>query len=124
LRNSALDARNFFDLGAIPPFKRNQFGGSAGGPIPKNKTFIFGDYEGLRQNKGISTVSTVPSTDARNRLLSSGVSSVDPSVQKFLGFWPLPNAGLVGNGDTGRFVFAGQHDDREDFVNTRMDHNF
>src|SRR5258708_17223153 len=54
-RNSALDARNFFD-GKIPPFKRNQFGGSAGGPIQKDRTFILGDYEGLRQSLGVTTV--------------------------------------------------------------------
>jgi hypothetical protein len=63
LRNSALDARNFFD-GKIPPFKRNQFGGSAGGPIQKDRMFIFGDYEGLRQSLGITTVDTVPSPAA------------------------------------------------------------
>ena len=59
-RNSALDARNFFDS-KIPPFKRNQFGGSAGGPIQKDRTFVFGDYEGLRQSLGVTTVDTVPS---------------------------------------------------------------
>lgn len=63
-RNSALDARNFFD-GKIPPFKRNQFGGSAGGAIQKDRTFIFGDYEGLRQSLGVTTVDTVPSPAAR-----------------------------------------------------------
>src|SRR6266851_6067173 len=63
-RNSALDARNFFD-GKIPPFKRDQFGGSAGGPIQKNRMFIFGDYEGLRQSLGLTTVDTVPSPAAR-----------------------------------------------------------
>jgi len=62
-RNSALDARNFFD-GKIPPFKRNQFGASAGGPIQKDRTFIFGDYEGLRQSLGVTTVDTVPSAAA------------------------------------------------------------
>jgi hypothetical protein len=68
LRNSALDARNFFD-GKIPPFKRNQFGGSAGLPIRKDRTFIFGDYEGLRQSLGVTTVNTVPSVAARNGIL-------------------------------------------------------
>jgi hypothetical protein len=63
LRNSALDARNFFD-GKIPPFKRNQFGGSAGLPIQKDRTFVFGDYEGLRQSLGVTTVDTVPSPAA------------------------------------------------------------
>ncbi|NDQ57065.1 MAG: TonB-dependent receptor [Acidipila sp.] len=62
-RNSALDARNFFD-GAIPPFRRNQFGASAGGPVQKGRTFIFGDYEGLRQSLGVTTVDTVPSPAA------------------------------------------------------------
>jgi Carboxypeptidase regulatory-like domain/TonB dependent receptor len=65
LRNSALDARNFFDGPVIPPFKRNQFGGSGGLPIIKGRTFIFGDYEGLRQSLGVTTVNTVPSANAR-----------------------------------------------------------
>ena len=49
LRNSALDARNFFDLPQIPNFERNVFGGSLGGPIKKDKTFLFANYEGFRQ---------------------------------------------------------------------------
>src|SRR3982074_359898 len=63
LRNSALDTRNFFDASGkpTPPFKRNQFGGAVGGPIVKNHTFFFVDYEGTRQSKGITTVATVPS---------------------------------------------------------------
>src|ERR1700687_3499465 len=63
LRNSALDARNFFDGPTIPSFKRNQFGGSIGGPIIPNRTFFFADYEGIRQSKGISALTTVPSLD-------------------------------------------------------------
>src|ERR1700726_399712 len=65
LRNSALDARNFFDPAVIPAFKRNQFGGSAGRAIKKDRTFIFGDYEGLRQSLGVTTVDTVPSPAVR-----------------------------------------------------------
>jgi hypothetical protein len=65
LRNSAVDARNFFDPAVIPPFKRNQFGGSGGLPIRKDRTFIFGDYEGLRQSLGVTTVNYVPSDTAR-----------------------------------------------------------
>jgi Carboxypeptidase regulatory-like domain len=49
LRNNALDARNFFDTAALPPFRRNQFGFAVGGPVKKDKTFFFGHYEGLRQ---------------------------------------------------------------------------
>lgn len=79
LRNSALDARNFFDGPTIPPFKRNQFGGSAGLPIQKGHTFIFGDYEGLRQSLGVTTVNTVPSAAARGILPGQTTPSV-PAV--------------------------------------------
>ncbi len=97
LRNSALDARNFFD-GPIPPFKRNQFGGSGGMAIQKDRTFIFGDYEGLRQSLGLTTVDTVPSPAARNGQLSTGNVTVDPSVARFLqAFYPLPNGPLLGH---------------------------
>ena len=62
LRNSKLDARNFFDdPSGVPPFKRNQFGGAIGGPIVRNRTFFFADYEGIRQSKGITALTTVPS---------------------------------------------------------------
>ena len=65
LRDEGLDARNFFDGTKIAPFHRNQFGGSAGGPIRKGKTFIFGDYEAIRQTKGLTGNATVPSDAAR-----------------------------------------------------------
>ncbi|HWO31557.1 MAG TPA: carboxypeptidase regulatory-like domain-containing protein, partial [Candidatus Acidoferrum sp.] len=64
IRNSALDAANFFEnAGNIrkAPFKRNQFGGTIGGPIIKNRTFFFADYEGIRQSKGITNKNIVPS---------------------------------------------------------------
>ncbi len=60
IRNSVFDARNFFDT-AKPAFHRNQFGGSIGGPVVKDRTFFFADYEGLRQSQGITQVDTVPS---------------------------------------------------------------
>jgi hypothetical protein len=122
LRNSALDARNFFDPGRIPPFKRNQFGGAAGGPISKDRTFIFGDYEAIRQSKGISVTDTVPSASAREGKLSTGTVTVDPSAAKYLGFYPLPNGALLGAGDVGRFSFAAQQVVNENFVTTRVDH--
>src|ERR1700738_203980 len=104
IRNAAVDAKNYFDAldQPIPPFKRNQFGGSAGGPIIKNRTFIFGDYEAIRQSKGGSSLTTVPSDQARMGHLCSVPDSgctpttitVDPSVQKYLGFYHIPNCGL------------------------------
>ena len=60
LRNSALDARNFFSPGAVPPFRRNQFGASGGGRIVPNKTFFFGTYEGLRASSQSSGITSVP----------------------------------------------------------------
>ncbi len=120
-RNSALDARNFFD-GKIPPFKRNQFGGSAGGPIQKDRMFIFGDYEGLRQSLGVTTVDTVPSAAARAGNLSTGNVTVDPNVLRFMNaFYPLPNGPLLGNGDTGIFSFAGQEITNENYFTVRVD---
>ena len=125
LRNSALDARNFFDGPTIPPFKRNQFGGSGGLPIQKDRTFIFGDYEGLRQSLGVTTVNTVPSAAARSGQLSSGAIGVDPSVGRFLAaFYPLPNGPSLGNGDTGIFTFAGQQVTTENYFTIRVDHQF
>jgi hypothetical protein len=125
LRNSALDARNFFDGPMIPPFKRNQFGGSAGLPIQKDRTFIFGDYEGLRQSLGVTTVDTVPSGAARNGQLSTRTISVDPTVARFLAaFYPLPNGPLLGAGDIGIFTFADQQVTNENYFTIRVDRKF
>lgn len=124
LRNSALDARNFFDA-RIPPFKRNQFGGSLGGPIQKDRTFVFADYEGLRQSLGITQVDTLPSAAARNGVLSTGSVQVDPAVSRYLkAFYPLPNGALLGNGDTGIFSFAGQQVTTENYFTAKLDRKF
>jgi hypothetical protein len=143
LRNSAVDARNYFDPATLPAFRRNQFGGSLGGPIWKDHTFFFGDYEGLRENQGISTQIFVPSQAARNGQLCSipqpGVCSphqvtgaanpdpatgIDKAVLPYLGLWGLPNGGLVGNGDTGIYSFTGAHVTSENFGTGRLDHRF
>jgi len=124
IRNSALDARNFFDS-AKPPFRRNQFGASAGGPLWKNRTFLFGDYEGLRASTGITQVDTVPSAGARAGNLSTGAVAVDPRVLRFVNaFFPLPNGSLLGSGDTGIYTFSEQQVTPENYFTTRMDHKF
>jgi hypothetical protein len=103
LRNSALDARNEFDApGQIAEYRRNQFGASLGGPIIKNRTFIFGDYEGLRQYQGASASSIVPSAAARtgslcvasggNPCASHKQVAVSSAVTPYLTFYPLPSA--------------------------------
>jgi len=144
LRNSKLDARNYFDGSNIPPFKRNQFGGSIGGPIFKNRTFFFADFEAIRQSKGISALTTVPSVAARNGLLCSNpagagpsnpctptqlpvgantnASGVDLAAAAYLPFYHLPNGPPRGNGDIADYTFAGQQVVNENFLTTRIDH--
>ena len=123
LRNSALDARNYFEdpTAGKAPFKRNQFGGGVGGPIVKNKTFFFADYEGIRQAKGISNVDFVPSADARNGNLQSGTVTVDPGVQKYLALYPVPSCT---GADICQFVYNANQVVNENFVTTRIDHRF
>src|SRR5437660_3954420 len=125
VRNSALDARNFFDdpTQPIPPYKRNQFGGAVGGPIIKNRTFFFADYEANRSNKGISTLVTVPSQAARNGNLVGGPVTVDPNAAAYLTFYPVPLPQNT-SGDLGTFTFAGQQIVNENFFTTRVDHRF
>ena len=122
LRNSKLDARNYFDPPTIAPFRRNQFGVSAGGPIIKDRTFIFGDYEGLRQSLGLSMVDNVPSLAARAGQLSTGNVTVDPFVKPYLAFYPLPNGAV--SGDTGIYSFSGSAITTENYFTTRVDHHF
>ena len=83
LRNSALDSRNYFDHGNIPRFERNVFGASGGGPIVKDKSFFFANYEGFRQTLGLSDLTLVP--DAASR--AGAVASVQP----LLALWPAAN---------------------------------
>ena len=98
IRNSAMEARNFFDR-VVPPFRQNQFGGSVGGPIRKDKAFFFVNYESLRQHKVNTNVITVPDQNAHNFLLpnAAGVptpvaESSDPrvrqSIRDTLALWP------------------------------------
>ena len=83
LRNSVLDARNFFDHGDIPHFQRNVFGGSLGGPLRKDKSFLFGNYEGFRQHLGLSDLTLVPDNASR----AAAVASIKP----LLSLWPIAN---------------------------------
>jgi hypothetical protein len=122
LRNSALDARNFFDPARLPPFKRNQYGGSVGGPVQRTKTFFFVNYEGVRQGLGVTDVDTVPSPNARAGNLVAGAVTVSPLVAPYLAFFPVPNGPIVG--DVGTYRFSAQNDTDENFVTTRMDHQF
>lgn len=128
LRNNAFDALNYFTTTGKEHFERNQFGGSIGGPIRKDKTFIFGDYEGFRQNKSVPAVNLVPSQSARNGIIHNSAGqlttvTIDPQVVPFLTLWPLPQT-LIGNGDTGNYTFVGSQVTSENFVSIRADNKF
>jgi hypothetical protein len=121
LRNDKLDAANFFEAGQRTPFKRNQFGGAIGGPIIKNRTFFFADYEGIRQSKGIANVDFVPSPAARMGNLQSGPVTVDSAVQKYLALYPVPTCT---GADVCQFTFSAKQIINENFVTTHIDHRF
>jgi Carboxypeptidase regulatory-like domain len=135
LRNSGLDARNFFDYPQglrIPPFKRNQFGGALGGPLKKDKLFLFGNYEGFRQRLGISSVSFVPDANARLGLLPPDnnplgtpvpVAGLKPGMLPYANyFWPAPNGPELGGGLAKAFANPLQKV-REDFGLLRADYH-
>jgi hypothetical protein len=84
LRNSALDAPNFFDQNGAPPFQRNQFGAAGGGPLQRDKTFLFANYEGFRQHLHQTSAAFVPDLSAR--------AAAVPSVRPLLNLWPTPSA--------------------------------
>ncbi len=143
MRDEGLDARNYFDPKIIPPFHRNQFGVSGGAPIRKDKTFIFADYEGIRQAKSLTFSDIVPSPAARGigangqptvavvggaplpatSLNPDPVTHIDMAVLPYLGFYPLPNAGLI-SPDAGTFNGAGLSAFNENYETARFDQKF
>ena len=137
LRNSALDARNFFDYKTattpanfrLPPFRRNQFGGSGGGPIQKDKTFVFGNYEGFRQRLGLSGVTIVPDDNARKGILPNAAGVPTPvtglvqGMLPFMGYWPVANGPSLGGGLAYSYSSPKQSI-REDFGTARVDRVF
>ena len=114
LRNNALDAPNFFDQGSAPPFQRNQFGASLGGPIRSDKTFLFGNYEGLRQHLHQTSAAFVP--DAVSR------AAAVLSVQPLLNLWPIAPAGAPDFNGIAQVFSSPLQSIREDFGTVRLDH--
>src|SRR5207245_9012227 len=97
LRNSALDARNFFDyksiasLRRLPEFQRNQFGASLGGPLKKDKTLVFGAFEGVRQHLGVTIIDRVIPRSAKVDGGAGGVPQIAPVIKPLLALFPDPN---------------------------------
>jgi len=116
LRNNALDAANFFDQGSAPPFQRNQFGASMGGPLHSDKTFVFANYEGFRQNLHQTSAAFVP--DAASR------AAAVPSVQPLLSLWPTAPAGAPDFNGIAEVFSSPLQTIHEDFGTVRVDHIF
>jgi len=147
IRNSALDAKNYYST-TTAPFKRNQFGGTIGGPIRKDKAFFFFNYEGLRQSRTTATIDTVPSPNAlmgwlvctqgttiNSKCLTApggtvvaaggtGVqqSTIDPNVAPYLAIFPTPNGPITG--DTAQWSFNSPAIATEDLYTGRADYTF
>jgi hypothetical protein len=144
LRNEKLDARNFF-APVKPAYKQNQFGGSLGGPIKKNRLFFFGDYEGFRQSQGQTFKTSLPTAaerlgnfagvnpifDPTSTTTVNGVSTrtrftndqipdnrMDPVAVKLINLYPQPNQpGLANN-----FVYLPNKSQNNDTMDARGDY--
>jgi hypothetical protein len=123
-RNSALDARNFFDVNGKPSFRRHQFGAAAGGPIVKNRTFWFANYEGLREFLAETQISNTLSASAREGRLSTGDVTVDPRIARMFGLLPLPNGPLLGAGATGQYILQRDKVSQGRYLLGKVDHRF
>ena len=128
-RNDTLDAKNYFDTGDKPPFTRNQFGVTAGGPVRRDSLFYFVGYEGLRENLGRTLTSAVPDLNARQGLLPDAANpgqflnvGVNAAAAPYLNAYPAPNGANLGDGTALHSFLFDQRVD-QNFLQGRVDYN-
>lgn len=138
LRNNKLDAKNFFDRASdpIPPFKRNQFGGTVSGPIITDRMFFLGAYEGLRERLGLTKSSPVPNARAHQGFLpdpacpagcgagarpGENFIGISPLMRNRMDIYPFPNGQDFGDG-TALLTSNPNNPSRDDYVMGRVDY--
>ena len=112
-RDDNLDAKNYFD-DEKPPFQRNQFGFSIGGPIVQNHTFYFANYEALHEKLGETSFFNVPTQDVRAKAI--------PAIRPWIDSFPLPNDGVFFGTTRGEYQRVGQRKTDEQYAMGRIDH--
>jgi carboxypeptidase family protein/TonB-dependent receptor-like protein len=126
VRNNLFDARNFFNPGDLPAFRRNQFGAALGGRLIRDQVFFFVNYEGLRQRQGITNIASVPDANARQGSVPDPTTgqlrpvTLNPAVVPYINLYPLPNGRNFGDG-TAESISNFSQPTTEDYAMERMD---
>jgi len=126
-RNDNFDARNFFDGAEKPEFVRNQLGATVGGPLRKDRTFLYGGYETLRERLGRTIQTIVPDNNARMGILPAALGGpvvVNAAVQPYLNEFPVANGTVIPNSGLARHSFLFSQELDENFATVRVDHQF